>query len=529
MSARIPAALSACVRFSPDRRVIAVLLAALLSAPATATILVPVVQTADADAANHNLFISGQNLGTTIPSVVLGGIQLSVISYSPTNLVAALPKDIAPASYLLVVTPQGNIPAVFWVTIGAVGPAGAQGPTGPTGQTGATGPQGPPGPTGATGATGLRGNPGVSVSGVSLPVGDSNCPFGGYNLTSASGTTFVCNGAPGATGPTGPTGPAGQGFTSWSLYTRSALLLFPPGTPLTPLSVECSAAADVMLGCNCYPGDQTAYQNESLAAVNVLSLVKHPGGSSPDRCVCMLTGASVASDSRALFGVARCTAPASVCGGSAPADFGSPCGTCGGTVQCSGTCSHPNPDNLDGSCGSCGGRVRCDGSCSVATPAGYGGSCSACGTVQCDGSCSPTTPPSLGQSCNQCSGTIQCDGSCSPAVPSYVGTACNRCGGTWQCNGYCSSQDPYNLFQSCNQCGGIIQCNGQCSPGAPYNVGAQCNACFGTIRCDGSCNPPQPSNYGQQCVVGSYSCNCDFFGCDSCPVYGRINCNGGCQ
>jgi hypothetical protein len=48
------------------------------------------------------------------------------------------------------------------------------------------------------GAPGAAGDSGQSVTSTALPVGDSHCPFGGNAITSASGTTYACNGDPGS-------------------------------------------------------------------------------------------------------------------------------------------------------------------------------------------------------------------------------------------------------------------------------------------------------------------------------------------
>jgi hypothetical protein len=66
---------------------------------------------------------------------------------------------------------------------------------------------------------------------------------------------------------------------------------------------------------------------------------------------------------------------------------GPPCGRCGGTTLCDGSCSRPTPPNLDNPCGKCGGRVRCDGSCSVTDPPNVGGACGSAGSVDCTGGC----------------------------------------------------------------------------------------------------------------------------------------------
>ena len=59
---------------------------------------------------------------------------------------------------------------------------------------GPQGPQGEQGPAGATGATGEMGAAGQSVA-VTTEAAGSNCPTGGLKLVSASGTSYVCNGA----------------------------------------------------------------------------------------------------------------------------------------------------------------------------------------------------------------------------------------------------------------------------------------------------------------------------------------------
>ena len=70
------------------------------------------------------------------------------------------------------------------------------------------------------------------------------------------------------------------------------------------------------------------------------------------------------------------------------ASFGTSCGSCGGVVQCDGSCTIPTPADYGTACGSCGGTVQCDSSCNVQTPADLGQSCGCGGAVQCDGSCS---------------------------------------------------------------------------------------------------------------------------------------------
>ena len=52
-------------------------------------------------------------------------------------------------------------------------------------------------------AHGADGSPGVSVTSNNLAPGDPNCPHGGSSFTSASGTTYACNGQDGTGGSSG--------------------------------------------------------------------------------------------------------------------------------------------------------------------------------------------------------------------------------------------------------------------------------------------------------------------------------------
>ncbi len=68
---------------------------------------------------------------------------------------------------------------------------------------------GAPGVTGMTGAPGMSGLDGTSVTLNSLMVGDVNCPAGGTSVTAANGTRFICNGLKGEPGDAGAQGPPG--------------------------------------------------------------------------------------------------------------------------------------------------------------------------------------------------------------------------------------------------------------------------------------------------------------------------------
>lgn len=152
-------------------------------------------------------------------------------------------------------------------------------------------------------------------------------------------------------------------------------------------------------------------------------------------------------------------------------------------------CNKPAPPGFGGSCGSCGGKVQCDGSCSVVTPANFGKPCGSCGgTVQCDGTCSVATPETFGQGCGSCGGTLGCGGGCSVPTPSDIGQPCGSCGGSVQCNGSCSVGTPSNIGQPCGSCGGSVLCDGSCSVATPGDIGQPCGDCGGTRQCNGTCS-----------------------------------------
>jgi len=120
------------------------------------------------------------------PTVELGGMELTVISCSPTGFIAEDVGITTPGSYLLSVELAGSTTKEgfdsFEVAVGAVGPAGLPGEDGEDGLQGASGvagTRGPAGPPGAPGGNGIDGAQGIS-------------------------------GAEGIQGPIGPQGPAGE-------------------------------------------------------------------------------------------------------------------------------------------------------------------------------------------------------------------------------------------------------------------------------------------------------------------------------
>jgi hypothetical protein len=62
----------------------------------------PLIPSAEVDAVQYHLIISGTNFGSTPPLVKLGGQTLAVSGSSPNRVVVDLPADLRPASYLTI-------------------------------------------------------------------------------------------------------------------------------------------------------------------------------------------------------------------------------------------------------------------------------------------------------------------------------------------------------------------------------------------------------------------------------------------
>jgi hypothetical protein len=190
--------------------------------------LAPIIEKAVVNSTAGTVTIEGSGFATSKkPTVFLGGVQLTVTSFSATTIVASTAAVTTPGSYLLVVN-DDVLPGLFEVTLGAVGPQGAmglQGPIGPAGPAGATGATGSIGPAGATGSIGPAG-----ATGSIGPAGAT----GATGLTGPMG--LIGNPGPaGATGATGAAGPAGGQVWTASVVLPSAIdngMLVPVG--ITP-------------------------------------------------------------------------------------------------------------------------------------------------------------------------------------------------------------------------------------------------------------------------------------------------------
>lgn len=129
----------------------------------------PEVLAAGVNASVTQVTIRGTEFGDSGATVTLAHVvNLGVISQSNTQVVASLPPNLLPATYMLTLSINRKR-ADAWLTIGSQGAVGPQGLTGPAGIQGSMGPAGPngdqgvqglPGPMGPKGETGVKGDKG---------------------------------------------------------------------------------------------------------------------------------------------------------------------------------------------------------------------------------------------------------------------------------------------------------------------------------------------------------------------------------
>ena len=171
--------------------------------------ILPVISMATADFSKPTpqITITGQNFGSVKPSVSLGGIALTVESYSSSSIVADIPSSTLPGFYRLTVTKNDSLlklSAELDITLAgaaSAGPPGPRGPAGPAGPAGAQGPSGPPGPAGSQGPSGAPG-----------PQGTQGTP-----------------GQPGPAGPAGAAGPNTRAIALQRWYEVNRTVTFPVG------------------------------------------------------------------------------------------------------------------------------------------------------------------------------------------------------------------------------------------------------------------------------------------------------------
>src|ERR1700733_10118776 len=119
--------------------------AGLVDKPALGADALPVIISAIPDTTVNptQLTIQGLNLGPDQPQVSFNGVPLTLSSFTPTMVVAFLPANLRPGSYLLSLTTRDRLLREFTVdfdvTLGAVGPKGDQSLPGPQGVQGPRG------------------------------------------------------------------------------------------------------------------------------------------------------------------------------------------------------------------------------------------------------------------------------------------------------------------------------------------------------------------------------------------------------
>ena len=189
------------------------------------------------------LVITGHNFnnGGDV-ALTLGGTPLSVILQEETRIIAEIPADVLPGSYVLIAwTGNGSVREDSMdVTIGAEGPRGEQGLQGVQGEQGPQGPQGEQGPKGDQGIQGIQG-----VQGEQGPQGPPG-PQGPAGVDGEDGLPGP-KGDKGDKGDTGDPGPAGT-ETSRYILRGSITGNTAAGLAQTPGTIFCDAGDEVISG-----------------------------------------------------------------------------------------------------------------------------------------------------------------------------------------------------------------------------------------------------------------------------------------
>lgn len=146
----------------------------------------------------QGLSVQSNSLPTGDPNCPTGGSKFTVGTVTTyacngkdgqNGLNGTNGKDGTSITSVAVATGDANCPSGGSAFISATGTSYA-----------CNGKDGANGTNGVNGTNGTNGKDGTSVTSLSLAAGDPTCPFGGSAFTSASGTTYACNGAPGAAG-----------------------------------------------------------------------------------------------------------------------------------------------------------------------------------------------------------------------------------------------------------------------------------------------------------------------------------------
>jgi hypothetical protein len=182
------------------------------------------------------------------PATVIAGLALVFAmtggAYAAKKYLITSTKQISPS---VLKSLQGKA--------GPAGPAGAAGPAGLAGPQGPAGANGKDGSSGKNGENGKGGANGVSATSKSFTgkktLGSEKCEEGGTEVTSASGTTLVCNGKAGQTGFTEALPSEKTETGAWTLPAKGALGSYSVPLSFTiPLENALSAAAVHFIAAN---------------------------------------------------------------------------------------------------------------------------------------------------------------------------------------------------------------------------------------------------------------------------------------
>ena len=164
-----------------------------------------VIEAEEPDAPDQ-LVLTGRNFDNGKEmQITLGGTPLQVLELTTNVILAEIPADVLPGSYVLIAWSGGGSVREDSMDI-TLGAQGAEGPTGPEGPEGPQGEQGLPGPKGDQGERGLQGEQGIQ--GEQGPPGVDGAPGfdGAPGLKGDKGDV----GDPGPKGDPGPQGIPGN-------------------------------------------------------------------------------------------------------------------------------------------------------------------------------------------------------------------------------------------------------------------------------------------------------------------------------
>jgi len=193
------------------RKLILIALVLLISGRCACAVALPIItiNKATVDYSRNQVTFNGSGFepARKSPTVLFAGSPLTVISYTDTQIVAALPANTVAGNFSVLIVNSLGLFMPYELTYGSAGPQGPIGPAGPQGQPGDIGPAGPTGPQGPAGQQGVQGPPGIGVtmtpnflstpgSGIVVtgPFVNSNAPQAvEFDIAVETGTPSICS------------------------------------------------------------------------------------------------------------------------------------------------------------------------------------------------------------------------------------------------------------------------------------------------------------------------------------------------